>query len=200
MFPFYEGLQLKICVFLLTFKLPKPSPLNQGYQHDAQSVCLQRTPQSVKVLPPSHSCRKRLASAASRKASRQAFCPVAGLRGGTLASGGSWFSLVPAYVHTASPNCAECLQNKDDTNCWMWRVWFYSRNEAVAAVMMLQKMEITRFTNVSGCRVFTMRGNSRLCSRVQNVDHTSISIVLQSSSKNFTNYRFKQIMWNCSLP
>lgn len=35
MFPFYEGLQLKICIFLLTLKLPKFSPLNQGYQHDA---------------------------------------------------------------------------------------------------------------------------------------------------------------------
>lgn len=70
MFPFYEGLQLKICVFLLTFKLPKLSPLNQGYQHDAQSVCLQRTPRSVKVLPPSHSCRKRLARPLGRPPGR----------------------------------------------------------------------------------------------------------------------------------
>lgn len=199
MFPFYEGLQLKICVFLLTFKLPKPSPLNQGYQHDAQSVCLQRTPRSVKVLPPSHSCRERLARPLGRPPGRLSARSLGYAAEPWLqeAPGSVW---LPPYVHTASPNCAECLQNKDDTNCWMWRVWFYSRNEAVAAVMMLQKMKITRFINVSGCRVFRMRGNSRLCSRVQNVAHTSISIVLHSSSKNFTNYHFKQTMWNCSLP
>lgn len=35
MFPYYEGLQLKICIFLLTLKLPKSCPLNKCYQHDA---------------------------------------------------------------------------------------------------------------------------------------------------------------------
>lgn len=55
MFWFYEGLQLKICVFLLTLKLPKSSPVNNGYRHDTQSVCLQTTPWPFQVLPPSHS-------------------------------------------------------------------------------------------------------------------------------------------------
>lgn len=35
MFLCYEGLQLEICIFLLTLKLPKSCPLNKGYQHDA---------------------------------------------------------------------------------------------------------------------------------------------------------------------
>lgn len=58
--------------------------------------------------------------------------------GRTLASGGNLFQF------GTSTSCSQRIQtvqnvskNKDDTNCWMWRLWFYSRNKALTAVTML---------------------------------------------------------------
>lgn len=158
-------------IFLLTFTLPKSSPWNKGSQPDA---LIGSSPSSIPFL-------LKALHEASHEVSRQAFWTFSGVIGAPSLQEANCLSSVPLYVHTASPNCAECLQNKDDTNCWMWRLWFYSRNEALTATVMLQKIKNTRFTNISGCQVLMLCGNSCLCTSVWKVFTRVSQIVLQCS-------------------
>lgn len=106
-FPYYEGLQLEICIFLLTLKLPKSCPLNKGYQHDAPLglFVFKEHPELLKSF---------LHPIPFERSSRG---PSEGLQAGFTGSPlqeARCSGLVP-LLHTSSPNCVECLQNKDDT-------------------------------------------------------------------------------------
>lgn len=118
----------------------------------------------LNVPPPSHSCRKRLArplgSSPGGRSDRWGGCAAE-----ASLSGGCRLQLGTSSTSTASPNCAECLRNKDDTNCWMWRLWFYSRKEAATAMMTLQRMENTPRSHTFQDVGFSPRVETRVSAR-----------------------------------